>query len=568
MIGKLRKRSIYNNVYSVQQPTILQPVSQSAKQSQVVDVGVYRFGFQTNLAFVASLLLCSSLILQPIASVYAQEPTTITEVPESPPADTTPEPVMAESISEPDVLDDGDDVLDLPPAESNTIAVEASTSTSASAPVGSPASIPESVVIVASSTTQPSESEIETDQGDNPNLDVETDETNLNLDVETNSDDGDFDNNPEVATTTATQNAAVTVVQNDNVLAFNKNECTEVEDGSFYCQRIAYDQIAENDLFSAPDATGDMEIYVVQNGQQHKVTDNIYEDASPYFDAKSETIVWHRLINDRYQIISYDVQTGEETQLTDSSVNNMEPTRSGNYTVWQRWVKNNWEIILHTGSEERQLTDSIEHDIAPYIRGDLLIWNVRSSNGSQTLMTYDIGSDTFNQIKDSDGVSVANPRMLVMYEAQYQNGDTVMKGFDLLTGEIIPIQGTPRNIPPTIPDPDTTGEIRALPPTPQVEEDLVVDTDIDTGDDDPEPDPVLDQYEAGDLVITSTSTIATTTTVVAETEFDLDLRVPEPESVTTASSTLVQQAAIPDIVVPPLDLPAIENYTETASSTQ
>jgi hypothetical protein len=186
------------------------------------------------------------------------------------------------------------------------------------------------------------------------------------------------------------------------------------------------------------------------------------DDAAPYFDSNTGTIVWHRLIDDRFQIISYDIESGEEYQVTNTSSNNMEPTRQGEYISWQRWVDDNWEIILYDGQQELQITDSTEHDIAPHIRGAMIIWNSRTNNGDQTLKTYDIVNRTFTTIADSDGVSVSNPRMVVMYEALYENGDVIMKGFDLVTGEIIPLNSTPRDMPDSIPSNDTTGETRAL----------------------------------------------------------------------------------------------------------
>jgi hypothetical protein len=254
----------------------------------------------------------------------------------------------------------------------------------------------------------------------------------------------------------------VSVVESDSAYSFSKNECTRIEDGSFYCQEREQKEIAEDALIAAPDEDGDLEIYLIRDGEQIQISNNKVDDASPYYDQKSGTLVWHRLINDRYQIISFDPETGEELQLTDGAVNNMEPTRQGEYISWQRWVDDNWEIILYDGQQELQITDSTEHDIAPHIRGAMIIWNSRTNNGDQTLKTYDIVNRTFTTIADSDGVSVSNPRMVVMYEALYENGDVIMKGFDLVTGEIIPLNSIPRDVPDSIPSNDTTGETRAL----------------------------------------------------------------------------------------------------------
>ena len=608
-------KTLYNNVYSQYKPPNSTGTLHQRSQRALYGLSVYRFVFTTNVAFGAALLLCLSLLLQPVAFTYAQENNTETpivtpveeileqaEVNESDSGESdssaTDEAALPDNVS-----DNGDDEADIQtadaeanlqasdevneqtsePADLESAVNNSTTSTSVTQAESTDSVAPASENEVddnatTSTSTQPTTSDSDSSSSDTADSGAagtasstvtEEDSTASTTTEEEASDpgqsadDADSDSNSIGSSTpaeTPSEPTLVLNVQTDNMFAFNKNECTEVQDGSFYCQKISYDTLAENDLFAAPDATGDMEIYVIQNGEQMKITDNAVDDASPYYDTRSKTIVWHRLVADRYQIISYDIETGTEEQITDTSVNNMEPTRNGSYTVWQRWVQNNWEIILLDDGVETQITDSIEHDIAPHIRGDLIIWNVRSSDGTQSLMTYDIGSEVFNEIKDTDGVSVANPRMLVMYEAQYQNGDTVMKGFDLVTGEVIPIERIPRELPADIPSPETTGEVRALPTNPQSEEDLSSDTDLDT--DEPVDDVV--QYAEDDLVLTASST-ATTTPVVEVADFDLDLRPDDSTQGTTTNNVVIEQAAIPDVVVPEFNQEQVDTQ---ASSTQ
>jgi len=608
-------KTLYNNVYPRNKPPNSISTLHHRSQRALYGLSVYRFVFTTNVAFGAALLLCLSLLLQPVAFTYAQENDTQTPVATAveeilePTKDNENDSGQSgylatdEAVLPDDVSDNGDDEADTQTAEADASLQsvdEASEQTSESESAESESAVDNATTSISgtqtesgdsvspasdnevddfattSTTTQPTASDSDSNSADTSDSaatgtvsSTGTDDeptTSTTTEEEVSNSDGsaeDVDSNAVGSSTPADISSEPTLVSNvqtDNMFAFNKNECTEVQDGSFYCQKISSDAMAENDLFAAPDATGDMEIYVVQNGEQVKVTDNAMDDASPYYDTRSKTIVWHRLVADRYQIISYDIETGTEEQITDTSVNNMEPTRNGSYTVWQRWVQNNWEIILLDDGVETQITDSIEHDIAPHIRGDLIIWNVRSSDGTQSLMTYDIGSEVFNEIKDTDGVSVANPRMLVMYEAQYQNGDTVMKGFDLVTGEVIPIERIPRELPADIPSPEATGEVRALPTNPQSEEDLSSDTDLDT--DEPVDDVV--QYAEGDLVLTASST-ATTTPLVEVADFDLDLRPDDSAQGTTTNNVVVEQAAIPDVVVPEFSQ---EQVDAQASSTQ
>jgi hypothetical protein len=624
MIRRSFNKTIYNNVYSQYKPPDNKTHLQQSTHGALLGLSVYRFVFTTKVAFGAALILCASLLLQPVAFAYAEEPTEKTvenvgtaEV-EDEPSSTEAEPSSAEETTDvtenasENIDDNADDEVisknvvetaeldtdtdteaDLssemqtePATTTDTVSATTTSTTSTvieaeDEPSVDPiatttvATTSQSIDVPTATSSQPTASTSSTSSNvtnntvsSSSNQDATTtSSTASSTSVSSGSDESSGDGGlststatSTVSTTTSLASNDISTMQTDSVFAFNKNECTEVEDGSFYCQKISSNTMADNDLFAAPDATGDMEIYVIQNGEQIQVTDNAVDDASPYYDQRSKTIVWHRLVNDRYQIISYDVENQTEVQLTDTSVNNMEPTKNGDYTVWQRWVQNNWEIILREGDVETQITDSIEHDIAPHIRGDLIIWNVRSSDGSQSLMTYDIGSESFNEIKDTDGVSVTNPRMLVMYEAQYQNGDTVMKGFDPVTGEIIPIERIPRDLPSDIPSPETTGEVRALPTTSQSEEELSSDSDLDT--DEPVDSPV--QYDKDDLVLNASST-ATSTPTVEEVDFDLDLRPSDSQLATTTDGLVINQAAIPDVIVPEYTQ---KDVVEQASSTQ
>jgi len=345
----------------------------------------------------------------------------------------------------------------------------------------------------------------------------------------------DDENYVREAPTTSNENLVFTV-ESDTHFSFNKNECTRIEDGTFYCQERNTETALADSLIAAPDSGGDLEIYLVRDGERYQITQNEVDDASPYYDERSNTIVWHRLLNDRYQIISYDIESGEEEQLTQTSVNNMEPARHGEYTVWQRWVENNWEIILYDSKTETQITDSARHDIAPHIRGPLVIWNSQSNDGSQELRTFDIQSRTQTTITDSEGVSVSNPRMVVMYEAMYENGDIVTKGFDLVSGKIVPLQALPKQLPEELPNSEPTEETRALiqnKPEPKATSISQVQTSGGNG--------------------TSTSTATSTTPTVENATSSvqtLDLRsLSTPELIKHLTEKDVSTSMIPDVVI-------------------
>lgn len=247
----------------------------------------------------------------------------------------------------------------------------------------------------------------------------------------------------------------------DSGYVFSKTECTELASGSFYCLEPKINVLPDA-LFAAPDADGDLEIFLVRDGIQTQVTDNFVDDAAPFFDKNSDTLVWHRLLDDRYQIVSYTISSGEEILLTRGSSNNMEPVRQGDYTVWQRWVDNNWEVILHDGDTEEQISHSATHDIAPYIHGSLIVWNRYSATGEKTVEMYDIKTRTYVTVDDPDGMSVANPRMVLVYDQLHPNGDIVTKGFDMIERQFIHLDTLPREIPERLPESEPTDETRAL----------------------------------------------------------------------------------------------------------
>lgn len=326
------------------------------------------------------------------------------------------------------------------------------------------------------------------------------------------------------STTTATSgpptDAAIeplsVTVESERAFAFNENECTRIADGSFYCQEVSGTTTAEDRLVALRDRQGDLEIYLVRDGTRTQLTDNNVDDASPHFDARSNSIVWHRLVNNRYEIMSYDLDTGEEEQITDTAVNDMEPARHGDRTVWQRWVVDNWEIMLHDGDTLTQLTESPGHDIDPQIRGDLIIWNGRTPRGAHQLMVYDATSGEITAIDDGEGVSVGNPRFVMMYETMYENGDVVTKGYDLETGEIVPLHSLPRELPDELPESDSTGETRALIQSKPTVKDSAADDAATEGGSGGEPDPsdaedthTLDLRTASDTPAQASTSVAT-----------------------------------------------------------
>lgn len=373
-----------------------------------------------------------------------------------------------------------------------------------------------------------------------------TDETNT-VTEETNSVIDETDIVTDEISTSTTQDtgdtttviSVNTVTNDDNRFSFAKSECTIVGEGTFYCARnnSVNMEVSNTDrVFSALDETGDKEIFIEKDGYITKITDNAYEDDAPQYDALSDSIVWQRLIEGRYQIISYDVETSKEVQITSDRYNNMEPQRSGDAIVWQGWVGNDWEIFMLEGDELTMLSDNTIQDITPSITGEYVVWQSFEFDAWK-MKVYDIRTKKIETIEDSNGGSIENPRFVLVYDSKLDSGDVETRGYDLKSGEVVPLTAQPAPIPEKIPDPEQTGEERAL-VSPPVQPKTKIEgssEDESSGDDNP---PTSTQ--------TSTSTVASDIDLVIPPMTDTDTFVVG----TSTTSILVGSPPIEDFVIP------------------
>jgi len=253
------------------------------------------------------------------------------------------------------------------------------------------------------------------------------------------------------------------VTNNENRYTFSKDACTFAGDGVFYCVESSGDVAPHNmdRVFSAPDSDGDKEIYVEKGGKIFAITSNTFDDDAPYYDEVSNTIVWHRLIDGRYQIISYDVNSKTETQITRERYNNMEPSRFGDVTVWQGWIGNNWEIFLLKDGVRTMITNNTTQDITPIINGTHVVWQ-SFEGGVWHMKVYDIYTGIIQTIEDSSGGSIENLRFVLVYDTKFETGDVETKGYDLHSGSVLTLGVQPTSVPDKLPDPEQTGEDRAL----------------------------------------------------------------------------------------------------------
>ena len=266
-----------------------------------------------------------------------------------------------------------------------------------------------------------------------------------------------------------------------------------------------------------------MEIFLrTSRGDTEQITDNNYDDTSPFYDAKSLKVVWQRLIDGRYQIISYDIAEEEEAQLTFSRTNNMEPKISEEGIVWQAWDGNDWEIMYFDGRYTDQITDNLSQDVTPVIEDGYVLWSVIGGN-QQEAKVYSLKSKETLTISDYEGGTIANPRFVLVYDTKFDNGDIITQGFDPATGLSAPISAKPAPEPVEIPQSDPIGEIRALIQNKSTDE---------------------DELDTDQLGVDNDSASTSKTSAVDGT---LDLKNPD-NSPTSTVSTMIEKASTTDIV--------------------
>ena len=253
------------------------------------------------------------------------------------------------------------------------------------------------------------------------------------------------------------------LISEDNFYQFSKQSCVAVGAGAYHCtNKEATDVDMQSVVYSGPGADGSLEIFLkTTRGKVKQITDNNFDDSSPHYDPESMRVVYQRLIDGRYQVVLFNIMEEKETQLTFSKTNNMEPKVSDAGIVWQAWDGNDWEIMLFDGSYTEQLTENDVEDVAPVIQDGYVLWNVLGGSEQQARV-YSLDTKETTSIQGYEGGSIINPRFVLVYDTEYENGDVVTQSFDPSTGLSEPIAAKPASDPVNIPDTDPTGEIRAL----------------------------------------------------------------------------------------------------------
>jgi hypothetical protein len=318
------------------------------------------------------------------------------------------------------------------------------------------------------------------------------------------------------------------LVNEDNFYQFSKQSCVAVGDGTYHCSTNTDTSVgASSVVYAERGEDGNMEIFLrTSKNKVKQITDNEYDDTSPHYDAESMKIVWQRLIDGRYQIVVFDVMEDEETQLTFSKTNNMEPKVSDAGIVWQAWDNNDWEIMFFDGSYTEQLTENDSQDVAPVIQDGYVLWNVLGGEEQQA-QVYSLDTKETLSIEGYEGGAISNPRFVLVYDTKFDNGDVITQSFDPSTGLSEPIAAQPASEPINIPESDPIGEIRALISNKSKDESLLLDVEGDDGIAPPPPSDGTLNLKSGEIeassVMIASSTLPNDTFELTE----YDLVIPE-----------------------------------------
>lgn len=471
--------------------------------------------FASKLSFFTVMLLFVSLLVQPVHKVFALESVVEeqvqaeeTEVADDVKIDDSRESDFSEeeTLNSTPNLDEAVDVTseetiedqDANEAESDTTSQGSSNSSNAAA-------------------TSTIEDILETE------YEVTNEYTDINLLSDSDEENLDSDNEE----TSAVVKNPQTLVSDDNFYQFSKESCVAVGDGTFHCAKAAD---AKNDVnavvYAELGENKNMEIFLrTSKGSVEQITQNYFDDTAPFYDADSMRIVWQRLIDGRYQIMTYDIIEKEETQLTFSRTNNMEPKVSSEGIVWQAWDGKDWEIMYFDGTYTDQITDNEAQDVTPVIDDGYILWSVLGSE-EQEAKVYTLSNKQTTTITGYQGGTIANPRFVLVYDTKFDNGDIVTQGFDPLTGLSAPISAEPAQEPVNIPESDPIGEIRALIQNKSHDEDEfdIDSTSPDSGNGSPDNASSTTKLAPGTLILnqaSSTDKAASSTAKIISSKQDL-----------------------------------------------
>jgi hypothetical protein len=166
----------------------------------------------------------------------------------------------------------------------------------------------------------------------------------------------------------------------------------------------------------------------------------------------------------------HNVFTGVTVQVTDTRGNNTNVHADGETLVWQGWDNGDWEVYytqnIHEGQGAVQkLTDNDKHDMFPQVSSNLITWQGASGAGWMVYV-HDLYTHKTTEIGENTGGKYENPRFVLLLENRKENGDVETIGYDIASGETIPLRTSSQvPIPSDVPQAPTQEQGQAVPTT-------------------------------------------------------------------------------------------------------
>lgn len=247
------------------------------------------------------------------------------------------------------------------------------------------------------------------------------------------------------------------IVPKQYAYTFDEGDCTLVANGEFYCIASGPERQATSDprVYAEKDREGDREIYYFDGVEVHRITNNGYDDFAPVFDSENLQIAWQAMIQDRLQVMLYDVPTRTTRQVTMGRENASNPDLAHGMLVFQQWVGTNWEVMRTAVPkhgepfEIEQMTDNAVHDMFPRVYDHLITWQ-REKGSSWEVVVYDFTTGRTHELEKSDTTRYDHPRFALLFDSTHNNGDVETVGYDLESGEMMEL-GTRANPQPIVP---------------------------------------------------------------------------------------------------------------------
>ena len=130
-----------------------------------------------------------------------------------------------------------------------------------------------------------------------------------------------------------------------------------------------------------------------------QVTDNTLDDLDP--QVSDGRVVWQGYDGTDYEIFTWKVGDSAPTQLTENTNYDAEPQVSGNRVTWYCWDGTDSEIFTWKAGDSAptQLTENITEDNQPRVSGDRVVWEGADGTDME-IFTWKAGDSAPTQLTD------------------------------------------------------------------------------------------------------------------------------------------------------------------------